>query len=130
MGWRYDEAERVDLDSFEEKRIDERAPNFKKDKKLTKLDRERVLREFGATQTEVQNAAKRATIIRNKRMKSIAIARSGGDKRDEQLEYVLNKLKSIFRPFSSKRSGSGLERLHPCLMASMMGIDDENDVAQ
>ena len=127
MGWRYDEAERVDLDSFEEKRIDERAPNFKKDKKLTKLDRERVLREFGATQKEVQNAAKRATIIRNKRKKSIAIARSGGDKRDEQLEYVLNKLKSIL-PFSSKRSYS--ERLHPCLMASIMGIDDENDVAQ
>ena len=95
MGWRYDEAERVDLDSFEEKRIDERAPNFRKDKKLTKLDRERVLREFGATQTEVQNAAKRATIIRNKRMKSIAIARSGGDKRDEQLEYLLGKLKSL-----------------------------------
>lgn len=124
LGWSYNMLEHTHIDTFEEKRSKERSPNFMKEKKLTKHDREKILREFGATEKEIQEAAKRAAVIRNARKKSIEMRQH--DKLHEQVESFV---RSIKRAFSRKKSSittdeiQDLERLHPTLMA-MMGIDD------
>ena len=64
MGWEYNVSERMHLDNFEEMRSTQRSKNFKKEKKLSKFERERLLRSFGVTKKDMQAAAKEATIIR------------------------------------------------------------------
>ncbi|KAL7545642.1 hypothetical protein ACHAWF_018327 [Thalassiosira exigua] len=127
LGWDYNVLERSHIDNFEEKRSKERSKDFKKEKKLTRLEREKILREYGATQTEIDAAAKRAAIVRNARKKSIETREH--DKLHENVENSLNKLKKLFT-FGRRQSVPGgetvnIERLHPTLMA-MMGVDEEN----
>lgn len=73
LAWNYNILERTHLDAFEDKRSTERSKDFKKEKKLSRLQREKILKEFGASQTEIQEAAKRAATIRNARKKSIGM---------------------------------------------------------
>mmetsp|Transcript_36144 Transcript_36144/g.75972 ORF Transcript_36144/g.75972 Transcript_36144/m.75972 type:complete len:353 (+) Transcript_36144:238-1296(+) len=93
LGWAYDVQERVHLDTFEEKRSKERSQDFRKEKKIPWHERERILRDLGVSKKEIQEAAKRATIIRNKRKKSIALAKQ--DKEHEKAEERWRKAKSI-----------------------------------
>ena len=60
LGWNYTVRERQDVDTFEEKRSEERSRNFRKEKKITRLERERMLRELGVSNREIREAAKRA----------------------------------------------------------------------
>lgn len=125
------------MDTFEDKRSEERSKNYSHEKKLSRLEREKILREYGATQQEIQKAAKRATIIRNSRMKSIGSKHL--DKVHEKRENRLDSLKKKFRRRLSiggrRKSDSSiedlvsevdLERLHPTLMM-MLGVDDDDE---
>jgi len=123
----------VHLDNFEERRSKERAKNFKHEKKLSRLERERLLREFGASQKDMQAAAKRATIIRNRRKKSIANQHQ--DEMHERMEDRLNRLKSFFgsgRSFKKNAGpvdGSGSIRRASTLLAIMDAMDANADPA-
>ena len=86
LHWDYNLLERDHIDTFEAKRSKERSKNFMKEKKLTKLEREKILKEFGASQAEIQAAAKRAALVRNARKKSVGMRQH--DKFHEKLENV------------------------------------------
>mmetsp|Transcript_15906 Transcript_15906/g.33270 ORF Transcript_15906/g.33270 Transcript_15906/m.33270 type:complete len:316 (-) Transcript_15906:304-1251(-) len=73
LGWKYNILNPTTLEEFESIRSTQRSPDFAKDKRLTRHERQRILREFGFTNKDIQEAAKRATIIRNKRKRSIAL---------------------------------------------------------
>mmetsp|Transcript_39309 Transcript_39309/g.82664 ORF Transcript_39309/g.82664 Transcript_39309/m.82664 type:complete len:322 (+) Transcript_39309:229-1194(+) len=124
LSWNYHITDREHIDTFEERRSQERSKDFKKEKKLTRLEREKILRESGATQKEIDEAAKRAASIRNARKKSIAMRQH--DKFYESVEKRTSFVKKIFggrrRSSASKEGTLDLERLHPTLMA-MMGTD-------
>ena len=124
MSWNYNVLERTHIDTFEDKRSTERSKHFKKEKKLTRLEREKILREFGATQKEIQEAAKRSASIRNARKKSIRMRQH--DKLHENMENRLTSFRNFFgvgrRKSISSEEFVDLERLHPTLM-SMMGVD-------
>ena len=124
LSWDYDTLERMHLDTFEEKRSTERVKDLRKEKKLTRLEREKILRDFGATQKEIQEATKRANIIRNARRKSIATKNL--DKKHEKTEARMESLKKLFRrkSITEKKGAVDMERLHPTLMA-MMGVEAE-----
>ena len=96
-----------------------------KEKKLTRLEREKILKQFGATEKEIQEASKRAADIRNKRKKSISMRQH-----DKFYEKVERAERGIMKVFGRRRSSAAqmneipdIERLHPTLMA-MMGVDD------
>lgn len=125
LGWDYSVLDRLHLDTFEDKRSAERSTDFSKEKRLTKLERDEILRQFGATPKEIQQATKRANIIRNQRMKSIATKNK--DKEHEAWENRLREIKKRFS-FKKKKIVEGnpeldLERLHPTLMV-LMGLDE------
>ena len=96
-----------------------------KEKKLSKHEREKILREFGASDKEIQEAAKRAATIRNKRKKSIEMQQH--DKLHEDVERRVRGIKKLLGLRKSKPVQASetvdLERLHPTLLA-MMGGDD------
>lgn len=127
MSWDFKILEREHLDTFEDRRSSERSQNFTKEKMITPKERYRILREYGATTKEIQEAAKRATIIRNKRKWSVAT--QDQDQLKEDFETVVRLLKKI-SPFRTRRRKSKEqekvldvdERLHPTLMA-MVGLD-------
>ena len=129
MGWNYDIEERSHIDNFEEVRSKERSTNFMKEKKLTRLEREKILKQFGATEKEIQEASKRAADIRSKRKKSISMRQH--DKFYEKVERAERRVSGgIMKVFGRRRSSAAqineipdIERLHPTLMA-MMGVDD------
>lgn len=129
LGWNYDIEERSHIDNFEEVRSKERSTNFMKEKKLTRLEREKILKQFGATEKEIQEASKRAADIRSKRKKSISMRQH--DQFYEKVERVERRMSSgIMKVFGRRRSSAAqineipdIERLHPTLMA-MMGVDD------
>ena len=107
----------------------ERSKNFMKEKKLTRLEREKLLREFGATDKEIQQAGKRSAEIRNKRRKSIEMRQH--DKFHETVERRLSSFKDIFSRRSSKKVDSSyldMERLHPTLLAMMEDISESDRV--
>ena len=126
LGWDYNVSERTHIDNFEERRSKERSTNFMKEKKLTKHEREKILRQFGASEKEIQEAAKRAATIRNKRKKSIEMRHN--DALNEKVERRVSGIKEMF---SRRRSSKANKRqsqtaeiiIHPTLMA-MMGVDD------
>lgn len=128
LSWDYNVLERTHLDTFEADRSKLRAKNFRKEKKLTKLEREKILREFGATGKEIQEASKRAASIRNKRKKSISMRQH--DKFYEDVENRMSKIKRLIgighKP-KVKNENADLERLHPTLMAM---IDCGNEASQ
>ena len=83
------------------------------------------MRQFGATEKEIQEASKRAATIRNKRKKSIETRHN--DALNEKVERRVSGIKEMF---SRRRSSKANKRqsqteivIHPTLMA-MMGVDD------
>ena len=89
------------------------------------MERESILRELGFTKKEIQEAAKRATIIRNKRRKSNSMITQ--DEKHEKSENRFRKLKSLFGFGRKKEKDShselvDVEQLHPSLMV-MLGLD-------
>lgn len=128
LNWDFDVLPRMHLDTFEEKRLPLRAKNFSGERRLSRIERQKILMSFGVTAKEIQEAAKRATIIRNKRMRSIGSQHL--DAKHEKMEKMRDVVK---RKLGIKRKDSmqeeellDLERLHPTLMA-MMGMDEIND---
>ena len=125
LGWDYEVQEHLHLDTFEDKRSKERSKDFQKEKKLTRLEREKILRESGWTRKEIQEVTKRATIIRNKRRKSIAMVKQ--DEKHEKAENRLRKLRSLLGFGRKKEKYSpgeamDVEQFHPTLMV-MLGLD-------
>ena len=98
---------------------------------MTKLEREKILQEWGASRKEIEDATKRAASIRNGRKKSINVRQH-----DAFYESVAGKTSFVKKIMGIGRRKSAppantvdigeLERLHPTLMA-MMGIDDSSD---
>ena len=95
LGWNYNVKKSVHIDTFEEIRRPLRAKDFQKEKRLTKHERERLLREFGVTDLQIQQAAKSAAIIRNQRKKSIQTIQH--DKLHERFEDSMARVKSSLR---------------------------------
>ena len=131
LGWKYNVLDRLHLDTFEAKRSKERSKNFKHEKKLSKLERERLLRQFGATEKDMADAAKRAARIREKRKKSIEMRQH--DKLYEKIENAKTAARRLMR-LGSKRSSSDLDyagdtvmyssRRASTLLAIMDAMDD------
>ena len=95
LGWRYNVHEPIQIDEFEAKRSTERSQEFMKEKKLSKFERERLLKKFGVTQKDMDVAAKQAAIIRNQRKKSIRLRRH--DKLHEKIENGTSNVKSMLQ---------------------------------
>ena len=95
LGWRYNVLEPIQIDEFEGKRSTERSQEFMKEKKLSKFERERLLKKFGVTQKDMDVAAKQAAIIRNQRKKSIRLRRH--DKLHEKIENGTSNVKSLLQ---------------------------------
>ena len=95
LGWRYNVHEPIQIDEFEGKRSTERSQDFMKEKKLSKFERERLLKKFGVTQKDMDVAAKQAAIIRNQRKKSIRLRRH--DKLHEKIENGTSNVKSLLQ---------------------------------
>ena len=92
LGWNYNVKKSVHIDTFEEIRRPLRAKNFTKEMRLAKWERERLLREFGVTDLQIQQAAKSAAMIRNQRKKSIQMIQH--DKLHEKFEDSMARVKS------------------------------------
>ena len=136
MGWEYNVLERMHLDNFEEMRSTQRSKNFKKEKKLSRLERERLLRSFGVTKKDMQAAAKEATIIRKKRQQSIRAALNpttlNNDKLHEKVEGGIRKMKKsltkVSRSLRRKESTvdeSGNIRRASILVVMIALMDDD-----
>jgi len=117
-------------------RSTQRSKNFKKEKKLSKLERDRLLRSFGVTKKDMQAAAKEATIIRKKRQQSIRAALNpttlNNDKLHEKLEggirkmkKSLTKVKKSLRRKESTVDESGNIRRASILVAMIALMDDD-----
>jgi len=128
------------LDNFEEMRSTLRSKNFKKEKKLSKLERERLLRSFGVTKKDMQAAAKEATIIRKKRKQSIRVALNpttlNNDKLHEKVEggirkmkKSLTKAKQSLRRKESTVDESGNIRRASILVAMIALMDDDESAS-
>mmetsp|Transcript_21903 Transcript_21903/g.39140 ORF Transcript_21903/g.39140 Transcript_21903/m.39140 type:complete len:98 (-) Transcript_21903:206-499(-) len=61
--------------------------------RLSWFDRQRILRDLGVSKKEMQEAAKRATIIRNNRKKSIGLVKQ--DEAREKAEERWRKAKNV-----------------------------------
>jgi len=136
LGWEYNVLERMHLDNFEEMRSTQRSKNFKKEKKLSKFERERLLRSFGVTKKDMQAAAKEATMIRKKRQQSIRVALNpttlNNDKLHEKVEGGIRKVKKtitkVSRSLRRKESTvdeSGNIRRASILVAMIALMDDD-----
>ena len=64
---------RTEVDAFEERRSSKRLPDYQRRGRLPRLQRERMLRDFGFTKKEIQAASKRAALAWGRRRKSTAI---------------------------------------------------------
>lgn len=100
-----------------------------KERRLTRLEREKIVRDFGATKEEIAKATKRANVIRNRRKRCVAL--QDQDDTMEAIDDVKNLIKSfkkklgiIRRRTSLEQEVVDMERLHPTLIA-MMGFDEE-----
>eukprot|EP00804_Cyclotella_cryptica_P007582 CCRYP_010656-RA/>CCRYP_010656-RA protein AED:0.03 eAED:0.03 QI:248/1/1/1/1/1/2/467/243 len=91
LGWRYNVLEPIHVDDFESHRSTTRSADFHSEKKLTPRERERILRQFGVTESEMRQAAKRAAILRGKRRRSLALRHH--DKFHEKLESFFDHVK-------------------------------------
>ncbi|KAL9188806.1 hypothetical protein ACHAXT_007184 [Thalassiosira profunda] len=125
LGWSYSVQQRSHIDSFEAMRSTQRAKNYAKEKSLTAFDRRRILREFGASKKEIEEAAKHANILRKQRRRSIGLLHL--DAKHERREEIRRRLKNLL-PLTGKGK-IGLEggvvdvnRLHPTLLV-LMGQD-------
>ena len=120
------------IDEFENKRSKERSSDFMKEKKLSRYEREKTLRHLGYTQQDIDEAAKRATIIRNSRKKSIGARHL--DKKHEALEKNIRAVRKTWKRLCCAKSVNTLdesvhdfERLHPTLMVMLEGHADSSD---
>jgi len=119
LGWNYNVKKSVHIDTFEEIRLPLRAKDFQRDKRLSKRERERLLREFGVTDLQIQQAAKSAAIIRNQRKKSIQMIQH--DKLHEKFENSMARVKSsLQRIVRSKSKSDEAEDLKIIRRASAM----------
>ena len=69
LGWEYQAEPVVALDAFEEERAPQRIPL--KDLKISRVDRERMLLQAGASRSEMQRFVKRINIAKRKRRKTL-----------------------------------------------------------
>lgn len=129
LSWKYNTLDRMHIDEFENMRSTERSSDFMKEKKLSRIERERTLRSLGYSQKEIDECAKRATIIRNSRKKSI-----GTRHLDQKHEAFEEKIRAIRKLVCCTKSVETLDdsvhdfkRLHPTLMAMAEGNDDSDD---
>ena len=104
LGCNYNVKKSVHIDTFEEIRRPQRATDFQNDKRLTKHERERLLREFGVTDLQIQQAAKSAAIIRNQRRKSIQTIQH--DKLHEKFEDSMARVKSSLQRILKRKPKS------------------------
>jgi len=91
LGWRYNVFEPILIDDFESHRSTTRSTDFYSEKKLSPRERERILRQFGVTDSEMRQAAKRAAILRGKRRRSLAMRHR--DKWHEKIESFCDHIK-------------------------------------
>lgn len=119
LGWKYNFADPIPVDKFEDQRSKERSKNWKREKRLTSAQRIKKLIEFGATHEEIHQATKSASNIRKKRKYSVATR--DFDDRSEMIEDIITFLRKHFHPFrsSKKKQAAELERLHPSLFVGM-----------
>lgn len=130
LDWTYSVNYRLHIDTFEDRRSSKRARDFIKERKLTRLERAKILREHGVTNKEIQVATKHANIGRNKRKKSVGEMRL--DKKHEKMEVKIDKLKKFVRMGSknevltkaAEQSQNDIfaERLNPVLLAMMGNV--------
>ena len=99
LAWSYNEHDSCDIDEFEAKRCHQRSANFVGEKKMTRLQREMLLRLHGASTKEINEASKQATVLRNERFKSAKNVHK--DAFHEKMEQRVDRLKSVFRSFST-----------------------------
>jgi len=130
LGWNYNVKKSVHIDTFEEIRRPQRATDFQNDKRLTKHERERLLREFGVTDLQIQQAAKSAAIIRNQRKKSIQTIQH--DKLHEKFEDSMARVKSSLqrilrsKPKSDAAEDRQIIRRASAMLAIMDYEEDKN----
>ena len=124
LGWNYNVKKSVHIDTFEEIRRPQRATDFQNDKRLNKFERERLLREFGITDLQIQQAAKSAAIIRNQRKKSIQMIQH--DKLHEKFENSLARVKSSLQCIlrSKPKSDAAEDKLIIRRASAMLAILD------
>jgi len=130
LGWNYNVKKSVHIDTFEEIRRPQRATDFQNDKRLTKHERERLLREFGVTDLQIQQAAKSAAIIRNQRKKSIQTIQH--DKLHEKFENSMARVNSSLqyimrgKPKSDAAEDRQIIRRASAMLAIMDYEEDKN----
>jgi len=130
LGWNYNVKKSVHIDTFEEIRRPLRAKDFQKDKRMAKWERERLLREFGVTDLQIQQAAKSAAIIRNQRKKSIQTIQH--DKLHEKFEVSMARVKSSLqrilrsKPKSDAAEDRQIIRRASAMLAIMDYEEDKN----
>ena len=124
LGWNYNVKKSVHIDTFEEIRRPLRAKDFQRDKRMPKWERERLLREFGVTDLQIQQAAKSAAMIRNQRKKSIQMIQH--DKLHEKFENSMNRVKSSLRTIlrSKPKSDAAEDRQIIRRASAMLAIMD------
>ena len=109
LGWSYIVNQKMPIDNFEELRSKERSSNFIEEKRLTELERETLLKRDGATDQQIQQAAKRSAIIRNQRRKSIQMMQC--DTLVENLEHGVDIVKRSVMYRSRSCASGGAEYL-------------------
>ena len=84
LGWDYEVQEWLHLDTFEDKKSKEWSKDFQWGKKHTRLEQKNTLHELGVTKKEIQEATKRATLIRNNHRKSIEMIKHDENTRKQR----------------------------------------------
>jgi hypothetical protein len=70
LGWKYNILDPQPINMYEYSRATTRSSHIT-EKKLTPVDRRRILKEFGVGDSEIQEASKYAAMLRNKRKRSL-----------------------------------------------------------
>jgi hypothetical protein len=107
LGWNYNKLDPQPIDEYESYRSTERSSDIT-EKKLTHIDRRRILKEFGVTDNEILEATRHAAQLRNRRRRSLAVMNHDG--LFEMIENVRDGMKRVF--------GCGNERSSTCAVAS------------
>lgn len=107
LGWKYNKLDPQPIDEYESHRSILRSSDIT-ERKLTPIDRRRILKEFGITDKEIWEATRHAAQLRNQRRRSLAAIDHDG--LFHILEDMRDGLKSVF--------GCWNERSSTCAVAS------------
>lgn len=122
LGWKYNILDPQSVNLYEFNRATTRSSHIT-EKKLTPVDRRRILKEHGVTDAEIEEASKYAAILRNKRKRSLQMRKHDG--LYESMEEFGDQIKKMFgcKGKNSTSCAVASAGLHPSFWNDPKNID-------